>query len=81
MNLYEKHVVYSSILFKNKEVLARNSGGKMKMKHLLYMQHVALRHDTLLHLVSSLGYPCSVTCPSRFGYPFYLSYDYSTSSL
>ena len=28
MNLYDKHMVSSSILWKNKEVLARNGGGK-----------------------------------------------------
>lgn len=39
----------------------------MKVKHLLYRQHVTLEHDTHLHLVSGLGYPCSTTCLSGFG--------------
>ena len=38
---------YSS-LCNNKEVLASNSRGKMKIKHSLYRQRVTLEHDTLL---------------------------------
>jgi len=67
MNLYAKHMVSSSSLCKNKEVLTRNSGEKVKVKHILYRQHVALEHDTYLFLVLGLGYPHLVTCPSKFG--------------
>lgn len=47
---------------------------KMKVKHLLYRQHVALEHETLLLLVSGLGYSHLVTFPPGFGWSIFASY-------
>ena len=53
MRLYYKHMLSSSSLHKNKEVLARNGGGKLGKKcvsvFVLVAVIVALEHDTPLH--------------------------------
>lgn len=50
MSLYDKHMLSSLSLCKNKEVLVSNGGGEWERKiHILYLkrQYVALEHDTL----------------------------------